>query len=206
MRIEQMRYVDTSRVEIGNTVGFLGVEDEAVPNKIVNWLNQGLYNSVEDFEYFVETNYAKEFRWDKFNKDEDYKKAIFARFLLNTSKHMNQNENGEYVVDNKVFNGRIYVPKGIKDGKIDVLESNYFTRFAFTEYVKGENATESKYVEKYKNHIKQYDNITNCYLDGSIQSDGKETTLNKLFKESFAVMSHTINILLKTKDGYMYTV
>lgn len=196
-----------TKVEYGeqNVVGEFGVDETFVPNKIIEILNKGILEDIETFEEFVGKYSEKYFKWDKFNYGKDVKDALFARFLVNTERFFTKKGN-EYILDGKIFNGTLYIPKGVQGEGIRVLKSNFFSRMSLMDVVKGLVATDEFIMESYRDILQNFDNENYKNLDKFMEGQGSVDELDNILSRTWTVMSGTVNVMLKTKDGYMYVL
>lgn len=186
---------------LGRTIGEIGITDNDLLIMFSEQSIEKILNDKESFESFVEVNY-KTFQWDTYELKEEQKKALFARLLINISKHFYNSVNG-YKVNDGIFNGIIYIPRKIIGNEIVLLKSNYFSRMSF---MKSKDSLNSKLLSKYNDDLESFDNHINdklkCFFSkGSFSPSDFNTLLDNL-----AITSHTVSVMVETNDGYLYTI
>lgn len=192
--MRNQRSVHFNQLNIDKVIGKVGVEDAFIPETLGRHLDTLILTNQDKFNDYIEENYTL-FSFDTLILTEEEKKALFARFVIQTSKNFD-NESGVHLIKEDRFNGPVFIPREIVNGKVSVLRTNYFSRSAF---IKSDNS--DSLLSDYKKTLDDFDRKNGELLDKYYK--GEMVILSLL--ERGIVTSQTATILLKIKDGYVYT-
>lgn len=185
-------------VEIVGDIGLgMGVQGE----DIRKWFNGGILDRVTLFEDFVVDNY-KLYNWGTFfEENEELRAALFARMLLGLYLQFEKNENGRCLRNERFFNGQVLIPKVVEGGKISVLASDYFSRFAFLSHVKGKSINTSQYLINFREFLDVFDKANEEEL---LRLYSGEVTLQDILSKHWVINFLGLQMMVKVGEEYLY--